>query len=101
MGTSLASSAVRSVGTDHSGSTLSPLELARMLRAAGLNGAAMYNANDPEGCLRLFKQTAESVIAANGAQGVAAALQQASATAIKRTQQQRIWVLRCAFDTLL
>jgi hypothetical protein len=35
------------------------------LRAAIINGAAMYNAEDAEGCLRLFLSTAESVLASN------------------------------------
>ena len=46
-------------------------------------------------------QTAESVVAARGAPGVAAAMQRASARSQHMTLQQRVWILRCAFDALL
>ena len=81
------------------GSPLKSSQLAQVLRAAIISGAALYNSNDFDGCLRLFKQTAESVIAATGAAAVKVALQQASS--IHKTMQERIWALRCSFDELL
>ena len=88
--------------------------------------ACRYNAGAPEACLRLFRQTAESVIAATGSQVVQRALQQAEAAPrppsarskgsgsalgsplkdgsgadSRNTLQQKIWVLRCAFDQTL
>eukprot|EP00965_Chrysotila_dentata_P034218 1139570-Pleurochrysis_carterae.AAC.1 len=59
----------------------------------------MYNANDFDGCLRLFKQTAESVIAATGSAAVSTALRTASE--VSETMQHRIWALRSSFDKLL
>ena len=108
------------------GRGLSAADLAKQLRAAIVQGAAQYNAGAPEACLRLFKQTAESVIAATGSQVVQRALQQAEAAPRppsarkagalgapgsplkdggaaenRNTLQQRIWALRCAFDQTL
>ena len=75
-----------------------PEELLRTLRATIINGAALYNAEDAEGCLNLFMQTAESVEASTKSPGIAEAI-------LKVTRidpvPQKLWLLRSAFDELV
>jgi len=74
------------------------------LRAAIINGAAMYNAEDAEGCLRLFLSTAESVLASNmPAPQIHRAISRTNGQAggHPMSLQARIWQLRSSFDLLL
>lgn len=77
-------------------------QVRRTLRAAIVNGAALYNGEDGEGCLKLFTQTAEAIIAMTRSTAVAGALDKANGKGgVPRTLQERVWLLRCAFDALL
>lgn len=78
-----------------------PAELLRTLRATILNGAALYNAEDGEACYKLFVQTAESVIASTRSPTVAEALLKVTSIYAPREMQQKLWLLRCAFDSLV
>ncbi|KAL1508058.1 hypothetical protein AB1Y20_007654 [Prymnesium parvum] len=69
------------------------------LRAAIMSGAALYNADDLEGCLNIFVQTAESVLVMNRSDVVVTAVNYA--TGPGRPIRDRVWMLRSAFDTLL
>ena len=72
------------------------------LRAAIINGAAMYNAEDGEACLKLFLSTGESVLAMMPAPNIAKAVARASGQGgPPMPLQERVWVLRSAFDSLL
>ena len=59
----------------------------------------LYNADDADGCYKLFYQTAESVLASTRNPLVAEALLEV--TNISMEMQQKLWVLRCAFDTMV
>ena len=76
-------------------------ELMRTLRAAIVNGAAMYNAEDADGCFKLFQQTAESVVASTRSPAVADALLHVTGVRAPAEMQKKLWVLRSAFDSLL
>ena len=78
-----------------------PSELLRMLRATILNGAALYSADDSDACYKLFVQTAESVIASTRSPTVAEALLKVTSIYAPREMQQKLWLLRCAFDDLV
>ena len=76
-------------------------EVQRMVRAAIVTGAAMYNTEDGEGAFELFVSTAESVVAATSSGEVAAALQQATSHNSGLSLQMKLWAIRSAFDQLL
>lgn len=78
-----------------------PLELLRTLRATIINGAALYNAEDAEGCFKLFTQTAESVVASTRSPIVADAMMKVNSIYAPREIQQKIWLLRSAFDEVV
>lgn len=79
----------------------SEAELLRTLRATILNGAALYNAEDAEGCLKLFTQTAESIVASTRSLGVIKALDKVNSIYAPREMSQKLWLLRSAFDDLV
>ena len=78
-----------------------PVELLRTLRATIINGAALYNAEDAEGCFKLFMQTAESIMASTRSPAVAEALLKVTSMYAPREMPQRLWLLRTAFDDLV
>uniref|UniRef100_A0A7S4HFM3 Uncharacterized protein n=1 Tax=Prymnesium polylepis TaxID=72548 RepID=A0A7S4HFM3_9EUKA len=71
----------------------------RTLRAAIINGAAMYNAEDAEACLKMFVHTAETVLTLTRSQLIANAITRSGGGG--RPIRDRVWMLRSAFDTLL
>jgi hypothetical protein len=79
----------------------SPVELLRTLRAAIINGAALYNAEDAEGCFNIFTQTAESVVASTRSPLIADAMMKVNSIYAPREMPQKIWLLRSAFDALV
>jgi tRNA A-37 threonylcarbamoyl transferase component Bud32 len=76
----------------------------RIVQAIGV-GAPAYNQGDVEGCLRIYRQTAESLVGelARDPAGAAAAavLTRALAEAARGSADQGAWKLRHAFDSLL
>ena len=90
-----------SIAFERRGQMSSPADMLRMLRATVVNGAALYNADDPDGCYKLFQQTAESVLAAYRHPGVAEALEEVNSVYAPAEMAQKLWVLRCAFDALV
>jgi len=76
-------------------------DVQRMVRAAIVTSAAMYNNDDGESAFELLVSTAESVVAATSSPVVAAALQQATSSLSTLTLQQKLWATRSSFDALL
>jgi hypothetical protein len=79
----------------------SPAELLQTMRGAIMTGAALYNADDAEGCFKLFVQTAESIVATIRSPVVAEALQKATSIYASTDMQQQLWTLRTSFDALV
>ena len=79
----------------------STTDMLRTLKAAVTNGAAIYNANDADGCLRLFMQTAESIVVYNRTPAIVNALYSIRGHESPKTVQEQIWLLRCAFDDVI
>ena len=65
----------------------------------------MYNAEDGEGCLRLFLSTGESLLAITPLPAVAKAISRvearAAGSASPLSLQERVWLLRKTFDDIL
>lgn len=80
---------------------IGPSDMLRTLRAGILHGAALYNAGDGDGCLRLFQQTAESVLANTRHVAVAEALEKVTSHYAPNVISEKLWILRTAFDALV
>jgi serine protease Do len=76
----------------------------RIVQALGV-GVPAYNAGDIAGCYRVYRQTAESIVAEIGSSpacaGVAARLRSALGEAASADDTKAAWALRHAFDDLL
>jgi len=74
------------------------------LRATISNGAQLYNMEDGEACLKLFMATAEHLYNMLHVEVLAQAMERCRGLGARNgllNIQDRAWILRCAFDSLL